>query len=199
VVGVRIALAAAAVTLAVAACTGGDPSPTTLPTASSPPPPTATQPTAAPPTTPPSTTPAPPTAPPLPPTATQDTPTGAESFARHWLATLDYAYKTGDTVPFRELGGCKSCTALTAGIDDFYATGGRFEGGTFTADRVQTTKHVKGSAALVDLVYSRSAGKAVPAAGAPRVTPAESGTEFILTLERGPKAWQVATIKTVTR
>ena len=35
----------------------------------------------------------------LPAAARADTPAGAQAFARFWLTTLDYAYKTGDTKP----------------------------------------------------------------------------------------------------
>lgn len=181
--------------LAVAGCDGGDPSPTTVPTQAPPS-------TTVAPSTPPPTTPAPtptPTPPPLPAIATQDTPAGAQAFARHWLATLDYAYKTGDTKPFLALGGCPSCLAIATGIDKFYGEGGKFEGGDFTASDVQTTRHVKSSAALVDLVYSRTAGRAVPASGSVRVTPAEKNTEFILTLERQGQRWELSSVKTVSR
>lgn len=154
--------------------------------------------TSAPPTTTPAGTPSP-TPPPQPAASRDDTPAGAEAFARYWLTALDYAYKSGDTKPFRALGACPSCESLASGIEKYYSTGGRFEGGTFAADDVKTTRHVGGSAALVDLVYSRSAGQAIPSAGPARVVAAESGTEFLITLERASQRWRVSSVKTVER
>jgi Family of unknown function (DUF6318) len=191
---VDVRLAFVAVSLAAAACSGSDPQPSPVPTGS---PPT----TSPPQTTAPSSPTATPTlaAPTLPAAARADTPAGAESFVRFWLTALDHAYKTGDTKPFRALGTCKSCEALGGSIERFYAAGGRFIGGKFTVDSARTTRHVKSSAALVDLKYSRSAGRAVPGSGLAKDVSAVKGVEFLLFLERSRESWRVISVKTVER
>lgn len=186
--GVRIALAAVVVVLAVSGCGGDDPSPTSVPT-QVPPSLTAT-PSSAPPTTTPAPTPTP-TPPPLPAAARQDTPTGAESFARHWLVTLDYAYKTGDTQPFRALGRCSGCVSLANSIDKLYADGGSVTGGMLSATETRVDRHAVGSAAAVELFYSRTQRIVVDGAGKRFVDPASQRLGFLLVLERSGPRWQV--------
>jgi hypothetical protein len=190
-VGVRIALAAAIAVLAVAGCGGDDPSPTSVPTQVQPSAPTAV--TTAPPTTAPTTptTSPTPTPPPLSAAARQDTPTGAESFARHWLATLDYAYKTGDTKPFRAAGGCNGCVSLANSIDKVYAGGGEVTGGALTAIETRVDRHVAGSAAAVELYYSRTQRIVLDGKGGRFVDPAAKRLGFLLVLERLDQQWQV--------
>lgn len=193
--GIRVAVAAFVVLSAAVGCGGGDPSPTTVPTVTS----SSVSPSPSPSSSP-SATPTPTASPPtLPALARQDSPAGAQSFARFWLTTLDYAYKTGDTSPFLALGECKSCQSIATGIQQFYAADGHFEGGTFTAQSSQTARHVKSSAALVDLVYSRQTGRAIPGNGTPKTVPAEKDTELLLTLSRSTTGWRLTVLKTVTR
>lgn len=175
--------------LAVAGCDGGDPSPTSVPTQAVPTP-TTTAASSAPPSTTPAPTPTP-TPPPLPATARQDTPTGAESFARHWLATLDYAYKTGDTKPFRALGRCSGCASLADSIDRIYAAGGKVTGGELEATNTRVDRHVARSAAAVELYYSRSQRVVLDGKGGRFVDPASKRLGFLLVLERLGQQWQV--------
>ena len=117
-------MVAVAVVFAVAGCSAGEAPSAALPSGSAPPQ------SSSPPSNPPSTaaTAPPPTAPPLPAAATQDTPAGAQSFARYWLSVLDYATTTGDTRRLLALGACVSCIAVAKSIDALYASGGRAEG-----------------------------------------------------------------------
>ena len=183
--------------LAVAGCDGGDPSPTTVPTQAGPSASTAV--TTPPPTTAP-TTPAPsptPTPPPLPAAARADTPTGAESFARHWLATLDYATASGDTAPLRSLGRCASCVALADAIDALYSSGGRAEGGKVTVTDSSVVQFAPGKAALVRLEYDQAAGREIPATGSPKTTPAATGLAFVFTLDREGSSWSLIKLQTL--
>jgi hypothetical protein len=191
---VRITLALVAVALAAAACSGSDPEPGPVP-------PTATAPsTSAPTTSPPSPTASPTPAPPtLPAAARADTPAGAESFARFWLQSLDYAYKTGNTQPLRALGNCTACAALATGIENFYKGGGESEGGDFKTDSSHIVRHVVNSAALVNLIYSRSSRVISSSGGSPTTTPSESGVELLLTLKRAPDRWLITRVQTVRR
>ena len=109
---VRAALAVSVVIAVGAACAGDEPPPSPLPTTA---PPTAAPPT----TTASATTPgATPTPPALPAAARQDSPAGAEAFARHWLAALDYAYTTRrHASPSGRSAPARSCRAQAGGID----------------------------------------------------------------------------------
>ena len=177
--GVRVGVVAVAVVFAVAGCSAGDAPSAALPSGSAPP------------------QSSPPTEPPLPATATQDTPAGAQSFARYWLAVLEYAYKSGDTTQLLGLGRCKSCRALADSIDQFYTQGGRFEGGAFSVLDVHATRYVKNSGSVVDLVYLRDSGLAIPASGPPKQVAQEKRVEFLFTLGRQHQSWQVTILKTV--
>lgn len=195
--GVRIALAAAIVALAVAGCDGGDPSPTSVPTQGAPS--ASTEVTSPPPTTTP-TTPAAspsPTPPPLPAAARQDTPTGAESFARHWLTTLDYATTSGDTASLRSLGRCASCVALADAIETLYSSGGKAEGGKLTVTDSSVAQYVAGKAALIRVEYDQAAGREIPANGSPKTTPAERGLAFVFTLDREGSSWTLIKLQTL--
>jgi len=147
IVRIRVALAVCAAVVLGSSCTADEPSPSPLPAISSAP----TTPTVAP-TPAPTPTPSPPA---LPALARQDSPAGAEAFARYWLTTLDYATTTGDTRLLRQLANCAGCNALAESIDKVRAEGGRTLGGKATVSKSNTIRHVPAKAALVDLTYSR--------------------------------------------
>jgi len=143
--------------------------------------------TSAPPTTPVATTPAPnptPTPPPQPALSRQDTPAGAESFARYWLATLDYATASGDTSILRRLADCAGCNALADGIDQLHKDGGKTRGGEIRVTKAATASHVAGKAALVDLTYSRAARVVESASGTKESVPPEDNVRLLLTMSR---------------
>ena len=192
---VRVALAASIVLALGASCDGGDPSPTSLPTIS--PPSITTPPTTSPAPTPnPSPTPTPPT---LPASARADSPAGAESFARFWLTTLDYAYKTGDTKPFRALGTCAGCTSLANSIDKLFRNGGTVTGGTLKVVVTRVDRHVRSKAAAVELFYSRTKRLVEDGEGREFVDPAASRLGFLVVLERKSRGWQVSQFPVIDR
>ena len=190
---VRVALAASGLVLVLgSSCDGGDPTPTTLPT---PPSSAVTTPSG---TGSPSASATPtPAAPTLPAAARADTPAGAESFARFWLTTLDYASSTGDTQPFKKLGSCMSCAALAQAIDKLYASGGRAEGGRILITASSTIQHVRGRAALVRVGYDQEAGTEIRPDGSERTTPAGENLAFVFTLSRLASNWTVAKVQPV--
>lgn len=194
--GVRIALAAAIVALAVAGCDGGDPSPTSVPTQG--PPSASTEVTGPPPTATP-TTPAAsptPTPPPLPAAARADTPTGAESFAGHYIQVLDYASHSGDVQQLDSLGDCGTCRAQSKGITDFFANGGKVQGGEII---VRTSKAVRfvTTAALVNVGYDQSAGTTTDSTGEVTKTQRLSNETFALTLSWASGRWSVQKFQVV--
>jgi hypothetical protein len=178
-VGVRVGVVAVAVVFAVAGCSAGDAPSAALPSGSAPP------------------QSSPPTKPPLPATATQDTPAGAQSFARYWLSVLDYATTTGDTRRLLALGACVSCIALAKSIDALYASGGRAEGGRIMVIDSSVVRYVPGRAALVRVDYDQMTGREIPGSGVPKSIPAQKGLGFAFALSRRGGSWTVAKLQTV--
>jgi Family of unknown function (DUF6318) len=166
----------------VGGCTGDDDGYGTLPS-----------PTASTPTTAAASPSASPTLPPpmMPALARQDSPTGAEAFARHWLTALDYAYQTGNTKPVRGLGDCGGCVSLANGIDRIYNEGGHVEGGKFTILSSAASRHVAGKAAAVQLVYSRTRRRVVEGNGDISEDPAATRLGFLVILDRSAGNWSV--------
>jgi hypothetical protein len=193
-VGVRVALAVFVVLVLGASCDGGDPSPTTLPSSA---PPSVVTTTAAPPSTPtPTPTPTPPT---LPAAARADSPAGAEAFARFWLTTLDYAYKTGDTKPFRALGSCDGCKTLADSIDKLFRGGGNVSGGNLVVIETRLDRHVPRKAAAVELFYSRTRRVVDDGKGGHFVDPAAKRLGFFLVLARKTQGWLVTEFPVIDR
>jgi Family of unknown function (DUF6318) len=195
-VGVRIALAVVVAAVAVAACGGGDPAPTEVPSVGLSSPPVSSSPPSIPPTTA-ATTPSPPspTPPALPAQARQDSPTGAESFARYYIAAQDYANRTGDTKLLRSLGNCTGCTSVAEGIERFYRNGGSVEGGQLRVTEADVTRHVAGQAALVTLTYSQAAGVLVNGDGTRQPSPAKVVNQVVMTLARRAGSWTLTNIQ----
>jgi Family of unknown function (DUF6318) len=138
----------------------------------------------------------PPTASPLPAAATQDTPAGAQSFARYYIEVLDYATHTGDVRSLRRLGDCGTCRAQADGIERFFQAGGHVEGGEI---RITTTESVRflRTAALVNVTYDQAAGKSVAPTGKTENSPALRSETFALTLGRSKDSWNVEKMQTV--
>jgi hypothetical protein len=175
-----------------ASCDGGDPSPTTLPPS---PPSTVATPTPTAPT--PTATPSPaPTAPTLPAAARQDSPAGAEAFARHYVEVLDYASRSGQIQPLEDLGACGTCKARSRGIKEFFDAGGRVEGGELTIVRSEVIRFVK-SAALVNVTYNQAAGRTVAGNGEETTLPASTAEIFTFTLARARESWTVQKLQVV--
>jgi len=192
-VGVRVGVVAVAVVLAVAGCSRGDAPSSPLPSGGTPPQ------SSSPPSNPPSTaaTPPPPAAPPLPATATQDTPAGAQSFARYWLSVLDYATTSGDTKLLRQVANCSGCNALADGIDTLRRDGGHTTGGKITVSKSNIASFAVGRAALVDVTYDRAGRTVVSAPGAQQALAPEPNTRLLITLRR-TGSWLVTNAQPAT-
>jgi hypothetical protein len=176
-----------------AGCDGDEPSPTTLPPSPSP-----TVPSAAPTTPSPTATPTPtPTAPTLPPAARADTPAGAEAFALFYVVALDYAYQAGDTRLLRELAKCRGCSSVADGIDKWTAAGGRYEGGRLKVIDSSIIKHVKGSAGLVSVTYSRTDRVLVSSTGTREAVAGDPSLTILMTERRTADGWLITEIQVV--
>jgi hypothetical protein len=188
-VRVALAVATAALLLSAASCTGDNDTGGTLPPTTP-----ATSPT---PSTPGPSTSSSTTPPPEPTQATQDSPAGAESFARFYLVTLDYANRSGDTRRLRTLGGCAACRAQADGIDRFYLEGGRIEGGDITVESSTSIKYVKTTAAIVNVVYSQREGRALKTTGEIENVPAQPHVIYAFTLKWTGRQWQVSKLQPI--
>ena len=71
-----------------------------------------------------------PTPPVLPPAATGTSPASAKAFVRHWVATLNYSGRTGDTTELADISAmdCKSCVGVVEYIKQVYRASGRISG-----------------------------------------------------------------------
>lgn len=191
-VSVRVALAVSVVLALGASCEGGEPTPTTLPTA---PPSTSASPTTSP--TPPTPTPSPTVpAPTLPAAARADSPAGAEAFARFYTQVLDYSSRTGQVQLLESLGNCRTCRARSQGIENFFVEGGRVEGGGLTVVRSEVIRFVK-NAALVNIEYNQAAGKTIAGNGAVTSLSAMEAEIFTFTLSRMSGSWTVQKLQVV--
>jgi hypothetical protein len=163
----------AALLLSASSCSGDDPYGTLPPTtpATSPPLTTPT-PTASP--TPPEPT--------LPALATQDSPTGAESFARFYMLMLDYANHTGDTRKLRTLGDCAACRSQADGVERFFRGGGRIEGGEIAVESSKQIAYIKSTVAVVNVVYSQKEGRTIKSTGEAEGVAAQSHATYAFTL-----------------
>ncbi len=78
------------------------------------------------------------TAPALPELAEDDSPAGAEAFARHYIEVLNYTALTGDTALLEELSAddCSGCIKYIELYKSTYENGGYFTGGEWTVEAV---------------------------------------------------------------
>jgi len=127
----------------------------------------------------------------LPASAQQDSPAGAEAFARFWLTTLDYGYATGDTAVFLAAGRCAGCVDLADGIEKIYAEGGSIQGGQLKVLDTRVDRHVIGKAAAVELYYSRAQRVVVDGKGQRFVDRAAPRLGLFVVLTRANGRWQV--------
>jgi hypothetical protein len=69
------------------------------------------------------------TGPTLPPEAKERTEAGARAFVRHWVAALNHASATGETVSLSAAStkGCETCANYVALVNKIYGPGGRID------------------------------------------------------------------------
>ena len=82
------------------------------------------------------------TAPALPELADDDSPAGAEAFARHYIEVLNYASATGDTDPLDELSSehCSGCRKYIDLYRSTYEDGGFFKDSDWKVEESQVWK-----------------------------------------------------------
>jgi hypothetical protein len=105
--------------------------------------------------------------PPLPPAQTTG-PLGAQTFARFYMKTNDWAYATGSTTYMRHyfLPSCVECSFYASGIDRRHRAGERYIGDRITVRSVQSIddeSNVERQSVLVD--YDVTSVEAVDAVG----------------------------------
>lgn len=76
----------------------------------------------------------------LPEVAKTETKEGAIAFARHWYATLTYAYETGDMKPLESISSpaCVSCARVKEVVEGWHSGGQWIAGGRMVVEGAQT-------------------------------------------------------------
>ncbi len=76
----------------------------------------------------------------LPEVAKTETKEGLEAFARHWYATLTYAYETGDMKPLESISSptCVSCARVKEVVEGWHSGGQWIAGGRMVVEGAQT-------------------------------------------------------------
>ena len=152
------ALVIAAVVAGIAGCSGSGAgsAPTALPPLSAGP--AGASPTAAPPAAVPVVT--------KPPEADKATATGAEAFARYWIAELNAAFASLDASRLQSISGprCATCQSYIDSLRTSAANLERYEGGHISVREVAATSPAA-SAATVILNYDSAEGRVFDAEG----------------------------------
>ena len=80
-------------------------------------------------------------APTMPAEAKGTGPEAAKAFVKHFVATLNYAQKTGDTSTLRRLYGapCSFCEGISDGLDRVHSHGGSIKTDGWTLRRLKAT------------------------------------------------------------
>lgn len=136
-------------------------------------------------------------APTLPAAAKGRSEAAAKAFVRHYVETVNYAMRTGDTVALSRLARprCRTCHAIVHRIDEVYRAGGRLEGQgwsilslTFLPSTQQNTALVAAGVALAPQVALASEG------ATPTRSPESRGNlDFRLVGRQG--TWHVASLE----
>lgn len=76
----------------------------------------------------------------LPAEASAKSKEGLEAFARHWYATLTYAYETGDMGPLESISSpaCVSCARVKEVVEGWHSEGRWIAGGRMVVEGAQT-------------------------------------------------------------
>lgn len=177
----RAAVAAAALALSAAACSGDEPPGRTLPSI-----------TAAPSST--------PSVPPLPAAAEGDDAAAASEFAKYYLALVDIALQTADSgvlTPYTD-AGCGGCDALIKAADDLEAAGERLRGGAHEiASAVAPESEAGDYVVLID--YTRAASQVVDERDeVVRENDPVPATTSQMRVVREPGGWKVYGYRVVT-
>jgi hypothetical protein len=179
-VRIKVALLVVLGCAVIGASCSHDPDPTPVPTGS----PVVNTPTVAPP-------------PEMPTLAREDSPAGAEAFARYWLVALDYAYWSGETRVFRSLGACAGCRAIADAVDRVTAGGGHIEGGRIRFLDGRMKNFTPGKTSAIEAYYAQNEGQTIYGDGHVSVVPSASRLGFLFSLNRTVGRWQVASIQTI--
>ena len=134
----------------------------------------------------------------LPPEATTPDAAGAAAFVRHWFDLANYAYATGNTEPLKAVseGDCDTCNNIMETIDEQYADGGRFRGGTISVEGAEAPAPDESGVLLVTTRYSQAAVTNVEADGSSSTTDPRPGTTVGFVIALVDSRWLAAGIGT---
>jgi len=178
------------VLLAATGCTENPPA-STLP-------PPSTTPTSTPSTTPSTPKPQPPI---MPAAAKMKSRVGLQAFARHWLASIDYLKRTGDSKPFLALSrpSCEWCTGIAKPYVDVYKAGGHLQGDLESRlERFYLTGLSGANVGYVEFAVETSTHQEIPSPSSSPNPQRGASRDFTLNLVYAGGSWHVTTAKWTT-
>lgn len=136
--------------------------------------------------------------PPQRPSAVQErTDEGAVSAIRYFIATLNYAGRTGDTEAMRTayVPYCQRCEAIADGIDTTYSEGGEIRGGEWLPRRFKAYPP-QGRVAVVDAVvdYTPQTWRRTSKSEVESVAAQEDVLKAFNVRWRGQQGWSVSAL-----
>lgn len=122
--------------------------------------------------------------------ASADTRAGALAYAEHYVATYNYARRTGDLngLPPLEAAECQTCQALRHGLADVYDNGGSIDGGSWTLTS-PTIKAAEGGWVVTSPVRVSPSTVVTPSAGPEKV--GASSSRITLEITQVVGRWKV--------
>ncbi|WP_067434854.1 DUF6318 family protein [Nocardioides jensenii] len=125
----------------------------------------------------------------------------ARAFARYWIAMVNYAQSTGDTLQLAALhdDGCDACTAGVAAVDEGFAKGGSMVGGRYTIRSVQSVDSNQAGVRLVGVLVRATRQRTLNRRGEVTSTARPGLRAFRLFLRKdGAGEWTVGWLETKT-
>lgn len=132
----------------------------------------------------------------LPEAAKQHTREGADAFARHFMAVLNYAVATGDVRQLKALSGptCKSCANFVKTIDGVYPEGKLVGGQATIIEPTKTPPLMEGVIPATHIDFVRSTQQHVLDGKILETVP-EVRSKWIVSLKWADHGWHVFTVK----
>ncbi|WP_140399986.1 DUF6318 family protein [Aeromicrobium sp. PE09-221] len=129
------------------------------------------------------------TVPAMPELAADDSPAGAEAFARHYIEVLNYSALTGDTAELENLSAddCTGCAKYIELYRSTYQNGGFFTGGEWTVEAVALNSRNSTHEVTADI--SASAGSSKKSATDTEIENAAYQERVFLEVSRGGDRW----------
>lgn len=139
------------------------------------------------------------TAPALPELAEDDSPAGAEAFARHYIEVLNYSALTGDTALLEELSAddCSGCIKYIELYKSTYENGGYFKNSDWSVEDTEVWQLAGGYDVALDISTREGTSRASDVDEVTIDPPFEEN--IILFVSLGDETYRVATFDRVAK